>query len=58
MNRRDFLKKGAAVSVGATTLAGQDRKESKPGKIRFDHAADAVIVGAGAAGLPAAIMAP
>ena len=57
MNRRDFLKKGAAVSVGATTLAGQDRKESKPGKIRFDHAADVVIVGAGAAGLPAAIMA-
>src|ERR1700687_5346107 len=57
MNRRDFLRKGATVSVGATTLAGQDRKEARPGKIRFDHAADVVIGGAGAAGLPAAIMA-
>src|SRR6202158_4035204 len=57
MNRRDFLRKGATVSVGATTLAGQDRKEARPGKIRFDHAADVVIGGAGAAGPPAAIMA-
>jgi urocanate reductase len=54
VNRRDFLKTGAAVGAGATVLTAQ---ESKSGKIRFDHAADVVVVGAGAAGLPAAIMA-
>ena len=57
VNRRNFLKKSAAVGVGATTLAAQDRGESKPGQIRFDRSADVVIVGAGASGLPAAIMA-
>ena len=54
LNRRDFLKTGAAVGAGATALTAQ---ESKPGKTRFDHAADVVIIGAGASGLPAAIMA-
>jgi urocanate reductase len=54
VNRRDFLKTGAAVSAGATVLSAQ---ESKAGKIRFDHSADVVIIGAGASGLPAAIMA-
>ena len=54
VNRRDFLKTGAAVGASATVLTAQ---ESKSGKIRFDHAADVVVVGAGAAGLPAAIMA-
>jgi len=53
VNRRDFLKTGAAMGAGATSLAA----ETKPGKIRFDHAADVVIIGAGAAGLPAAITA-
>src|SRR6516162_6895387 len=54
LNRRDFLKTGAAVGAGATALSAQ---EVKPGKIRFDHSADVVIIGAGASGLPAAIMA-
>jgi len=54
VNRRDFLKTGAAVGAGATVLTAQ---ESKSGRIRFDHTADVVVVGAGAAGLPAAIMA-
>ena len=57
VNRRDFLKRSAAVSVGATTASGQDRGSAQPGQIRFDHVADVVIAGAGAAGLPAAIMA-
>ncbi len=57
VNRRDFLKTGAAMGAGATTLAAQDRKEAKAGKIRFDHAADVVVIGAGASGLPAAITA-
>lgn len=54
LNRRDFLKTGAAVGAGARVLSAQ---ESKPGKIRFDHSADVVIIGAGASGIPAAIMA-
>ena len=57
VNRRDFLKKSAAVGVGATAASAQDRGSARPGPIRFDHVADVVIAGAGAAGLPAAIMA-
>ncbi len=57
VNRRDFLKKSTALGVGATAASGQDRGGDKPGPIRFDHVADVVIAGAGAAGLPAAIMA-
>jgi urocanate reductase len=57
VNRRDFLKKSTALGVGATAASGQDRGGAQTGPIRFDHAADVVIAGAGAAGLPAAIMA-
>jgi len=55
VNRRDFLKTGALGA--AAPLAAQERQESRPGKIRFAHAADVVVIGAGAAGLPAAIVA-
>ncbi len=48
VNRRSFLKSSAAVGLGAATAAGQTR---------FDYTADVVVVGAGASGLPAAIMA-
>src|SRR5579871_4253760 len=48
VNRRNFLKGTAAAGLGAATAAAQ---------VRFDHTADVVIVGAGASGLPAAIMA-
>ena len=54
VNRRDFLKTGAAAGASAATLSAQD---VRPGKIRFDHTADVVVIGAGAAGLPAAISA-
>src|ERR1700674_4705970 len=57
VSRRDFFKKGAAVGAGVTTLAGQATAQTKTGQIRFDRTADVVIVGAGASGLPAAIMA-
>jgi succinate dehydrogenase/fumarate reductase flavoprotein subunit len=57
VSRRDFFKKGAAVGAGATTLAGQAAAQAKRGQVRFDHVADVVIAGAGASGLPAAIMA-
>jgi succinate dehydrogenase/fumarate reductase flavoprotein subunit len=57
VNRRDFLKKSTAIGVGATAAPGQDRGGARAGQIRFDQVADVVIAGAGAAGLPAAIMA-
>src|SRR5216683_3497156 len=57
VSRRDFFKQGAAVGAGATTLAGQAAAQGRRGQIHFDQVADVVIVGAGASGLPAAIMA-
>ena len=57
VNRRDFLKKSAVLGAGTATLAGQERAEPRSAKIHFDRAADVVIIGAGAAGLPAAIVA-
>jgi NADPH-dependent 2,4-dienoyl-CoA reductase/sulfur reductase-like enzyme len=57
VSRRDFFKQGAAVGAGATTLAGQAAAQGPRGQIHFDQVADVVIVGAGASGLPAAIMA-
>jgi urocanate reductase len=50
LNRRRFLKSSAALGLGAGT--GAEAKSN-----HFDHAADVVIIGAGASGLPAAIMA-
>jgi len=49
VNRRNFLKSTAAAGLGTATTASA--------QVRFDHTADVVIVGAGASGLPAAIMA-
>jgi urocanate reductase len=53
VSRRDFIRKGAAVGAGATTLAAQDVK--KAGQVKFDRTADVVIIGAGVSGLAAAI---
>jgi len=51
VNRRSFLKgTAAAASLGVSTAA-------EASQIRFDRTADVVVVGAGASGLPAAIMA-
>jgi hypothetical protein len=55
--RRDFLRRGAAAGAGAAGLAGEARAQSRSGRIRFDQVADVVVVGAGASGLPASIMA-
>src|SRR5947207_1190420 len=60
VSRRKFIKEGAAIGVGATALAGVAATEAGAApqtKIKWDHTADVVIVGAGASGLPAAIMA-
>src|SRR2546421_2294402 len=56
VSRRDFFRKGALAGAGAG-LAAQAPAQTKTGRIRFDHVADVVVVGAGASGLPAAIMA-
>src|SRR5262245_50348129 len=52
-SRRRFIKEGAAIGVGATACAGA----AAQAQIRWDRTADVVVVGAGASGLPAAIMA-
>ena len=57
VTRRDFFRKGAAVGAGATAFAGQAAPQGRGGQIYFEKVADVVVVGAGASGLPAAIMA-
>jgi hypothetical protein len=56
VSRRDFFRRGAVAGAGAG-LAAQATAQTGTGRIRFDRVADVVVVGAGASGLPAAIMA-
>jgi succinate dehydrogenase/fumarate reductase flavoprotein subunit len=53
-SRRKFIKVGATAIAG---IASQERDAAAQTQIRWDRTADVVIVGAGASGLPAAIMA-
>jgi urocanate reductase len=55
VSRRAFLSKGAA-GVGAAALVGVGGNEAEA-QVRWDLSADVVIIGAGVAGLPAAITA-
>jgi urocanate reductase len=55
VSRRAFLSKGAA-GVGAVALTGVGAQEAKA-QVKWDLSADVVIIGAGVAGLPAAITA-
>jgi len=56
-NRRSFLTKGAA-GVGAIAMTGIAAQDANAqANIRWDQTADVVIIGAGVAGLPAAIAA-
>src|SRR5262249_29570063 len=57
VSRRSFLTKGAAAGVGAAALTGTSAGEVSVQPPRWDYAADVVVVGAGVAGLPAAIAA-
>src|SRR5450759_2868915 len=60
ISRRDFIKEGTAAGVGATALVGLGSHEAAAaaqGQMKWDRVADVVVVGAGAAGLPAAITA-
>jgi urocanate reductase len=56
--RRGFIRK-AASGLGAAALGGLGAKEAEAAKVKrhWDLAADVVVVGAGAAGLPASITA-
>src|SRR5690606_31998681 len=59
ISRRDLLAAGAA-GLGAATLLPPDGVHAQPGdaaEIRWDHKFDVVVVGAGCAGLTAAIRA-
>ena len=57
INRRDFIKNGAAAGVGATALAGLAAQDARAQVPRWHREADIVVVGSGASGLPAAIRA-
>jgi succinate dehydrogenase/fumarate reductase flavoprotein subunit len=57
VSRRDFIKKSAAVGVGATALAGLSTKEVAAAQRTWDYTADVVIVGGGCSGISAAIRA-
>ena len=56
LSRRDFLKKGVTVGVGATALAGLGTRNVEAQDV-WDVSADVVTIGAGTAGLAAAISA-
>ena len=56
VDRRSFLRRTAAAGAGAAAL-GVPAQAQSTSQIRWDLAADVVIAGAGASGLPAAIMA-
>jgi urocanate reductase len=58
ISRRDLIAKGGAVGVGAAALsgAGVDNAQAQGG-IRWDREVDIVVVGSGAAGMPAAVRA-
>ena len=61
VNRRNFLTRGAAAGVGAVgdrrrRGGGHSGRTATPG-IKWDYTADVVVIGAGVAGLPAAIAA-
>ena len=61
VSRRNFLARGAAAGVGVVAIAGTGAHEaaaqSGNGNIKWDYVADVVVIGAGVAGLPAAITA-
>ena len=57
VSRRSFLKRGATAGVGATALAGLGAPNAAEAQDFWDHAADFVTIGAGTAGLAAAVSA-
>src|SRR5688572_29269842 len=56
VTRRAFLSTSAASAAGAATIVGAGTQEAHA-QIKWDRTADVVVIGAGVAGLPAAITA-
>jgi succinate dehydrogenase/fumarate reductase flavoprotein subunit len=57
VDRRSFLRSGAAVVGSAAALTGLDKPAAAAEPIKWDREVDVVVIGAGASGLPAAIAA-
>ncbi len=57
VNRREFIRNGAAAGVGAAAMAGLAGRHAEAQVQTWDREADVVIVGSGASGMPAAIRA-
>src|SRR5262245_23555622 len=58
VGRRKFLKNSAAAGIGgAAVLAGLDAREASAQSLKWDREVDVVVIGSGAAGMPAAIAA-
>ena len=56
VSRRHFLTTGAA-GAGAAALVGTSAQDAEANAIKWDRTVDVVVIGAGVAGLPAAIAA-
>ncbi len=57
LDRRNFIKQGAVIGVGAAAFATASSESAQAQAITWDYEADVVVLGAGAMGLPAAIRA-
>jgi hypothetical protein len=57
LNRRNFIKRGAAIGVGTAAFGTASTDPTQAQAITWDYEADVVVLGAGAMGLPAAIRA-
>ena len=57
VTRRDFLRKGAVIGVGAATVGVGAEKAAARQDISWDHEADFVTIGAGTAGIAGAVSA-
>src|SRR6185312_8583479 len=57
LDRRNFIKQGAAIGVGAVAFGAASTGPTQAQTITWDYEADIVVLGSGATGLPAAIRA-
>ncbi|HTP90560.1 MAG TPA: FAD-dependent oxidoreductase, partial [Xanthobacteraceae bacterium] len=57
MKRRELLLSGAGAAAGVVAAGFPASAQTAPGGIKWDREADVVVIGSGATGLPAAIVA-